>query len=446
MEVPPPDPQLLASDLIVLQNLTRDIKIQNPSTKVHLLGNRDDNAEFDDKSTLQRLQTYQDEASVFCSWDLKDIPFSKGLGRTVLRTYVSWAQDIVRHPTDVVFLTHILLYLCTSLSSAIYLYYRFSYLHGVCHWIMQLYYCGSFTLMLHNHIHNNGVLAKRHAWFDTIWPYILEPLMGHTWDSYFYHHVKHHHVENNGPDDLSSTIRYQRDSLRDFLLYVGRFLAFIWIELPWYFVRKRKYDLAFKSAVSELSNYAFIYLMAQRNFKATLFVLILPLVQMRIGLMIGNFGQHALVDEDDPASDFRSSITLIDVPVSSYSPRVKRLLICFTNLTPQSNRYCFNDGWHTSHHLNPRRHWRDHPRAFLASKATYSSQQALVFQHIDYLMMTVHLLKKDYDYLAGCIVPIGDQIGMTKKELANLLRKKTKKFTEEEVERKFYRKGVAAKQ
>lgn len=61
-------------------------------------------------------------------------------------------------------------------------------------------------------------------------------------------------------------------------------------------------------------------------------------------------------------------------------------------------------------------------------------------------MMTVRLLRKDYDYLAGCIVPIGDQIGMTKKELADLLRKKTRKFTEPEIERKFGRKGLAAKQ
>ena len=31
--------------------------------------------------------------------------------------------------------------------------------------------------------------------------------------------------------------------------------------------------------------------------------------------MIGNWGQHALVDEVEPDSDFRSSITLVDVPV-----------------------------------------------------------------------------------------------------------------------------------
>lgn len=31
--------------------------------------------------------------------------------------------------------------------------------------------------------------------------------------------------------------------------------------------------------------------------------------------MVGNWGQHAFVDKDEPDSDFRSSITLIDVAV-----------------------------------------------------------------------------------------------------------------------------------
>jgi len=138
--------------------------------------------------------------------------------------------------------------------------------------------------------------------------------------------VKHHHVENNGPGDLSSTIRYQRDDLFHFLRYVGRFLLFVWIELPLYFIRKRKPNLAWRTAMSELSSYAMIWLLAQYHLRATTFVLIIPFIQMRIGMMVGNWGQHALVDEQEPDSDFRSSITLIDVSVSKLfiasAPRV----------------------------------------------------------------------------------------------------------------------------
>lgn len=91
---------------------------------------------------------------------------------------------------------------CLLKFAAALLYYKFTWLHAMIHCLMTAFYCGSFTLMLHNHIHNNGILATDYAFFDQAWPYILEPLMGHTWNSYFYHHVKHHHVENNGPGML----------------------------------------------------------------------------------------------------------------------------------------------------------------------------------------------------------------------------------------------------
>lgn len=309
----PINPLLLKPDLIVLQNLLQDIRSNNA------LKGQDHADSFvtcNDQSSMRALDEVRDETTVFTSWDLKDLPTGKGFRAKILSRYMTWAQGILRNPVDVVFLTHIILYFCTSVPSAAFLYYYFTWVHGIIHCLLQLSYCGSFTLMLHNHIHNNGLLKKEYAWFDNTWPYILEPLMGHTWDSYYYHHVKHHHIEGNGPEDLSSTIRYQRDELSHFLLYVGRFIAFIWIELPLYFFRKRKPGLAFKAAASEMAAYLSIYLAARKAFYSTLFVLIIPLLLMRIGLMIGNYGQHALVDDVDPASDFRSSITLIDVPVS----------------------------------------------------------------------------------------------------------------------------------
>jgi hypothetical protein len=103
----------------------------------------------------------------------------------------------------------------------------------------------------------------------------------------------------------------------------------------------------------------------------------------------------------------------------------------------QSNRFCFNDGYHTSHHLNPRRHWRDHPHAFLKAKDKYSKEGALVFQNIDYLEITFRILTKNYEHLAKQLVPMGEQIGMSQTELAEMLRTKTRKFSEEEISAKF---------
>lgn len=418
------DPYLTISDSVVLQNLFQDIDDDHrgwPSASERKNAEKPNEKEQHDQEAIERLKAFNDpkssdfRATVFVTWDDKDI--NPLLNEWIVRPYARIATGIVRHPTDVVFITHILLYLFVNLPSAIWLFYNFTYIHGVLHVAFTFWCTGAFTLMMHNHIHNNGVLSKGWAWLDLTFPYILEPLMGHTWDSYYYHHVKHHHVEGNGPDDLSSTIRYQRDDLLNFLHYFARFFFFIWLDLPLYFLRKNKPKLAARAFFSEVASMVFLYFMTFHiNTKAAIFTLIIPFGLLRLGLMVGNWGQHALVDEIQPDSDFRSSITLIDVP---------------------SNRFCFNDGYHTAHHLNPRRHWRDQPLHFLQSKDAYREGRALVFHNIDYLMMTIKLLQKDYMHLAKCLVPIGDQIGMSQREIADMLRTKTRRFTEEEIQEKF---------
>ncbi|KAL8796441.1 MAG: hypothetical protein Q9182_007374 [Xanthomendoza sp. 2 TL-2023] len=199
--IPHVHPFLTQPDLVVLSNLSRDV---HTADKPELPLSQDDPKENlpDDKAAVQILTDFNDETSknfqptVFTGWDQKDIP--KTIQRYLVQPYTTWAKPIVRRPTDVVFLTHIIIYLTTSVPSAL----------------------------------------------------------------------------------------------------------------------KNKKSLALRTLGSELSSYAFIGLMATWNLRATIFVLVIPLVQMRVGMMVGNWGQHALVDEVEPDSDFRSSITLIDVPVS----------------------------------------------------------------------------------------------------------------------------------
>ncbi len=75
--------------------------------------------------------------------------------------------------------------------------------------------------------------------------------------------------------------------------------------------------------------------------------------------------------------------------------------------------------------------------SFIKDKNLYAAQQALVFHNIDYLMITVRLLMKDYHTLAKCMIPIGDQIHLTLDERVALLKKHTRQFSEEEIRRKF---------
>lgn len=314
-----PDAFLTEADNIVLENLLQDIAAThnaNGSADTHVSEKLDG-----DEKTVQVLQAFNDPKSqkftptIFTGYD--DEHLNPTIRKYIVEPYASLARHVVRNPTDVVFLTHLILYHVTLLSSVYILYNHFTWYHGIFHYLMQSFYAGPWTLLLHNHIHNNGILKKKFFLIDYTFPFVIGPLMGHTWNSYYFHHVKHHHVEGNGPDDLSSTVRYQRDEWFDFLCYLGRFMAFVWIELPIYFFRKGKYGLSAKAFVSETSSMLAIALITWYNWRPALMSLCIPLFQMRVGMMIGNWGQHALVDEVEPDSDFRSSITLIDVPVST---------------------------------------------------------------------------------------------------------------------------------
>lgn len=307
------DPQLTQADRVVLQQLDDDIAGATCSATTA-------SGEEASVAKLKAANDPQDtrfEPTVFTSYDVDFLRSGviPAFLRRLLESYISWARGMVRVETDVVFVSHLLLYFTTTLPSAILLFFRFSYVHAIFHVLMQASYMGPYTLLKHQHIHMHGVLSKKLSLIDNIFPYIMDPLMGHTWNSYFYHHVKHHHVEGNGPNDLSSTIRYQRDSLVHFLHYLGRFYFLIWFDLPLYFLRSGRKTLALKSCLWEVSSYAAIYTLYKLNPAATTVVLLLPLSLLRIALMVGNWGQHAFVDEDEPDSDFRSSVTLIDVAV-----------------------------------------------------------------------------------------------------------------------------------
>ncbi|KID91306.1 acylamide-delta3(E)-desaturase, partial [Metarhizium majus ARSEF 297] len=323
------DPNLTKPDVLVLQNLVADIR-EYQERDEQLQRRRDKEGSDEEKgqshrdeATITALAALNDpkhalfEPTVFSQVDTGDIRLPPSINAWVFRPYVRVARSIVRVETDVVMLTHLLLYFSTSVPSAMFLFWKFTWVHGLLHFIMQVSYMGTYTLMMHQHIHMRGILNRGLSILDSLFPYITDPLMGHTWNSYYYHHVKHHHVEGNGPDDLSSTIRYQRDNVLHFLYYTARFFFLIWLDLPLYFIRKGWPAVAIKAAFWELSWYTTLFTLYQYNPKATFTVFLLPLLLLRSGLMLGNWGQHAFVDHDEPNSDYRSSITLIDVPVST---------------------------------------------------------------------------------------------------------------------------------
>jgi fatty acid desaturase len=233
-------------------------------------------------------------------------------------------------------------------------------------------------------------------------------LFGHAPEGYFSHHMGMHHIENNMPDDTSSTMGYQRDSARGFLAYFFKFL-FVGVinTIRYLFSRKRK-KLYQRLTLGEYAYIAFCIAMCFVNFKATMVVFIVPLLFARLVMMLGNWAQHSFIDAGDPGNLYTSSIIA---------------LIRFTT------GLCWNDGYHIIHHLRPGMHYTEMPEEFLKRKDEFAANKAIVFDGIHYLHIFTWLLTKRYDKLANNLVNINGNMFNSKEEAIALMKERTRKDT-----------------
>ena len=259
-----------------------------------------------------------------------------------------------------------------------------------------------YILMLHNTSHR-VLFKKRYAVLNRYIPWVLGPLFGESPDTYYAHHMGMHHPEGNLKKDLSSTMPYRRDSFGHFMAYFLRFFLAIYFELSRYLFRERRLKLLRRMWIGEGTYLLAVICLAFVNWRATLCVFIIPLCVARFLMMAGNWGQHAFVDPNDAANDYRNSITCVN---------------------GRYNRRCFNDGYHIGHHVKPNRHWTELPGDFLTNKEEYARQGAIIFHTIDFFVVWLFLMLKRYDWLARFYVEIDGQ-NRSKDEVMALLRSRT---------------------
>ena len=98
-----------------------------------------------------------------------------------------------------------------------------------------------------------------------------------------------HHAENNLEDDLSSTMMYRRDSLKDFLKYFGSFFFGIIVSLTNYHHIRKRLKMRNKVLKGEIFFVALCIGLMFVNLPAVLVVFIAPLLLTRFIMMIGNW-------------------------------------------------------------------------------------------------------------------------------------------------------------
>jgi hypothetical protein len=258
-------------------------------------------------------------------------------------------------------------------------------------------------LMLHCTSHR-PFFKPRYKWLNTYFVWVLGPLFGEAPEGYFGHHMGMHHPENNLKDDLSTTMPYQRDSFLHFLHYWGTFMLTVIVALPRYLWRHNRKKLAVKAFLGDFLWYVGAGVGLYFSFWPTFFVIVVPFVAVRFLMMWGNWGQHAFIDPERPENCYVNSITCIN---SRY------------------NRRCFNDGYHISHHWKANRHWTDHPKELEDNLASYAREGALVFEGIDFFIVSLWLFLGRYDWLADKYVHLGGP-KKSKEEIIALLKSRVR--------------------
>ena len=247
---------------------------------------------------------------------------------------------------------------------------------------------------------------KEYTWLYNYIVWFVCPFFGHTPETYFVHHMAMHHVENNMPDDASSTLNYRRDSFRDFLRYLARFLFMGFRDTFMYLFNRKRKKLYMRLTYGEGAFFVFCILMCFVNFKATLMVLIIPFLFARVVMMLGNWTQHSFIDKTDPENNFTSAINCINT---------------------KYNKICWNDGYHTVHHLRPAMHYTEIPGEFLKLKSQFAEKKSLVFDGIHYLHIFIYLMTKRYDKLADNLVNI-DNAFSSRDEAIAIMKERTRRI------------------
>jgi len=268
-----------------------------------------------------------------------------------------------------------------------------------------VFFIGRFALMFHCIAHRI-LFKKEFNYLNAFIPYFIAPFFGHMAYTFYSHHVGMHHAENNLKDDESTTMPYQRDSIGGFLLYFGRFLWSGMYNAAWYFKKRNRRKLIQSLLQGEILFVLFTVLMCFVNWQATLCVFIFPYFFYRLVAMFGNWAQHAFIDQLDPGNSYKNSITCINT---------------------KYNWLCWNDGYHISHHLKQNLHWTEHPAYFKATIKNYSTNDAVVFYKIDFMMVSLYLLSKRYDLLAKYFVNIGDRF-KSDAEIILFLKERVQRF------------------
>ena len=223
---------------------------------------------------------------------------------------------------------------------------------------------------------------KEGSKYQTIINYFMDffsIFFGIPYGVYQLHHRKMHHVEDNGPEDLSSTALFDRSKKKSFILYWLKHLIYnSSVGIISYGLKKKLYKHVIDCIIGYLVLFKCISYF--KNVLPVNYLFIYPFVLSSFVFMLGNYGQHIFIDKNDPQND---------------------MLLAYNIIGGDYNQLVHNDGYHTMHHLNPGTPWNELPNEFLKNIKKLRDVDAITFHSLSFFDISIAVLTKNYDKLCN---------------------------------------------
>lgn len=255
--------------------------------------------------------------------------------------------------------------------------------------------------LIHKEGHEpRGLFKKPFNFLNKFYGYFLAPLYGHVPEGYPMGHMRIHHKYNNAPEDVTSTVFYDRTQGMRFMIYLFEFMLF-WtgISIAYHHYKNDRVEDCKKMLRGMLLFYGFMAIVMYINFWFGFAYLLLPHLSAIIFLAAINYTWHAWTDPTEPKNIYKNSITIIN---------------------GQYNLY--NEDYHVEHHKRPQTHWEEYPKNYEKFKEEYIANHAIIFQDTQAFEIFFLLLFGAYDKMADKMVDLKG--GMTTEDKINLLKER----------------------
>jgi fatty acid desaturase len=253
--------------------------------------------------------------------------------------------------------------------------------------------------LIHKEGHEaKGMFKKPFGIFDNFFGRFIAVFYGHVPECYPMGHMRIHHKHDNAPDDVTSTVYFDRSQASRFLIYLFEFM-FYWtgISVAHHHYRKGKMKEFRKMMYGMLGYYGLITVVMIINPLFGFAYMLLPLLSSIIFLAVINYTWHAWTDPTEPKNIYKNSITVLNGHYNVY-----------------------NEDYHVEHHKRPQTHWEEYPINYEKHREEYASNRAIIFTDTQAFEIFFYLLFGSYQKMADRMVDLNGD--MTNEDKIALLK------------------------